>query len=109
MGKFPERRNKYLFLGSIKMKRYIKKYTQGFLFMILFPIMTGLMDEIGNTRELKYWIALSFSFPVYSYFFLDSSKEFYKVNKRENFIMFFFVLLGMISSLICMVLVGLIK
>ncbi|MFJ7886742.1 hypothetical protein ACIQYL_01485 [Lysinibacillus xylanilyticus] len=93
------------------MKRYIKKYTQGFLFMILFPIIIGIMDGIGNTKELKYWIALAFAFPVYSYFFLDSSKEFdkNKMFSRVNFIMYFFVLLGMISSLICMVLVGLIK
>lgn len=52
------------------MKRYIKKYTQGFLLMILFPIITGIMDGIRNTGELKYWIALAFAFPVYSYFFL---------------------------------------
>ncbi|MFJ6266376.1 hypothetical protein ACIQGW_15490 [Lysinibacillus xylanilyticus] len=112
MGKFPERSDKNLFLGRIKMKRYIKKYTQGFLFMILFPILTGIMDGISNTGELKYWIALAFSLPVYSYFLLDSSKEFDIKNKmfsRVNFIMFIFVLLGMISSLICMVLIGLIK
>jgi hypothetical protein len=112
MGKVPERRDKYLFLGRIKMKRYIKKYTQGFLFMILFQIMAGIIERISNTGELKYWIVLAFSFPVYSYFLLDSSKEFDKKNKmfsRVNFIMFIFILLGMISSLICMVLIGLIK
>jgi len=100
-----------ILLGRIKMKRYIKKYTQGFLFVILFPIMTEIMDGISNTGELRYWIALTCAFPVYSYFLLDSSKEFdeSKMFSRVNFSMYFFVLLGMISSLICMVSVGLFK
>lgn len=103
--------NEGILLGRIKMKRYIKKYTQGFLFVILFLIMNEIMDGISNTGELKYWIALAFAFPVYSYFLLDSSKEFdeNKMFSRVNFIMYFFVLLGMISSLICMVSVGLIQ
>lgn len=93
------------------MKRYIKKYSQGFLFAIMFPILNGIMDGIGNTGELKYWIVLAFTFPVYSYLLLDNSKEFdeNKMFSRVNFIKGFFVLLGIISSLICMVLVGLIK
>lgn len=93
------------------MKLYLKKYTQGFLFAILFPIMFEVTEGISDTGDLKYWIVLVLVLPVFLYCQMDFSKEFMK-NKmfsRANFIMYFFVFLGIISSLICMVLVGLFK
>jgi len=68
--------------------------------------MFEITEGISNTGELKYWIVLAFVLPVFLYFSMDVSKEFMKNNmfSRVNFIMYFFVLLRIISSLICMVL-----
>ncbi|MFC9542564.1 hypothetical protein ACFTQ7_22235 [Lysinibacillus sp. NPDC056959] len=73
------------------MKLYLKKYTQGFLFAILLPIMFEITEGISNTGELKYWIVLALVLPVFLYFQMDFSKEFMKNNmfSRVNFIMYF--------------------
>jgi len=91
------------------MKRYIKKYAQGFLFAIMFPIYNALWELSWNGEEWKHWLAMALILPVVVYISLDFNKEFMKVRffSKESVFMYVFLGLGTISCMAVGTIVGL--
>lgn len=90
------------------MEKYIKKYTQGFVLAIMFPIFNALWELSWNDGVWKHWIALALTLPAVLYFLSEFSKEFTKFRffSKVSFFMYVFSGLGIISAIVAGFLVG---